>query len=53
MRVIFDLSALHGDMLTQLPQLQRHHEFFHTPVFLNELLQGYGSSKAAGRWPLE
>lgn len=57
MRVLFDLSALHGDRLDLLRHApikavrsNRRMVFLHTPVFLNEILQGYGSSRTGSRW---
>ena len=57
MRVLFDLSALHGNRLellrsapTKEARRKRRIVFLHTPIFLNEILQGYGSSRAGNRW---
>jgi hypothetical protein len=57
-RVIFDRSSFHGerfDLLysSNLRQLtaQRRIHVFHTPVFIDELAQSYGSSRAsAASW---
>ena len=57
MRVIFDRSALHGTRFEQLVAsplrrlvAERRITIFHTPVFLDEIIQSYGSPRASDTW---
>lgn len=57
MRIVFDLSALHGEHLhrvrdSALPSLVRkgYAQVFHTPVFIEECLLGARSERYQGRW---
>ena len=57
MRVIFDRSSFHGERFALLYSsnlrrltAQRRVHVFHTPAFLDELIQSYGSRKAAASW---
>ena len=57
MRVLFDVSALHEarlELLRSAPTKEARRKgrmtFLHTPIFLNEILQGYGCSRAGSRW---
>ena len=58
MRVIFDLSSLHGENLdrlraSKLSILVKRHQLVicHTPIFLEEVLQGALSNRHVDRWP--
>jgi hypothetical protein len=57
MRVIFDRSSFHGQRFDLLKSsrlrclaAQRRVEVFHTATFLDELIQSYGSARAATSW---
>jgi len=57
MRVIFDRSAFHGarfELLEASPLRRlvanRRVTIFHTPVFLDEIIQSYGSRRASDIW---
>jgi hypothetical protein len=57
MRVLFDVSALHGAKLAALraAPIDRARDkglvsFYHTPIFMNEILQGFGSQKMGAAW---
>jgi hypothetical protein len=57
MRVIFDRSAFHGarfELLKASPLRRlvanRRVTIFHTPVFLDEIIQSYGSRRASDTW---
>jgi hypothetical protein len=57
MHVIFDRSAFHGarfELLEASPLRRlvanRRVTVFHTPVFLDEIIQSYGSRRASGTW---
>jgi hypothetical protein len=57
MRVIFDRSAFHGDGFTAIEgsairKLVKENRvlIFHTPIFLDETISSYGSSRASDDW---
>jgi hypothetical protein len=56
-RVIFDRSAFHGENFKVIAEsplrelvARGHLSVFHTPIFLDEIIQSYGSKRAAEDW---